>query len=66
MIVYSIRPNLQVVSVSLDLDGRHSPGLSIVGGLEAGGSGLVDSKGVSERRVGGVQDDGSVEVFYAN
>lgn len=50
----------------LDLDGRNSPGLSIVGGLEAGGSGLVDSKGVSERRVGGVQDDGSVEVFYSN
>lgn len=50
----------------LNLDARHSPGLSVVVCLQTGRSGLIDSQSVNEGGIGGVQDNGSVEVFYNN
>ena len=57
---------LQVVRVSLNIDSRHGPSLSVVSGLQTRRSGLVDSQSVSKGRIGSVQDDCSVGVFYNN
>lgn len=50
--------------MSLNVDGRYLPGLSIVRRLQTRRVGLGKGKGVTKRVVGGIEDDGGGFVFY--
>lgn len=48
----------KVVGVSMDVNGIHSPGLAVIGSSKLRRVSLSEDKSVTERSVGGVEDDG--------
>lgn len=56
---------LKVKGVGIDVDSIDLKGLVILS-VQASRIGVVEAKGAGEGRVGGVQDDGSVDVLCSN
>ena len=62
IIVHIYEVNLKVVGVRLDLDAGHGIDL-VIRGLQARRSSLIETQCIGKSRVGGIKDDGSIEIL---